>query len=124
MGWTGLKISRAELVRQLAERYGNHGHHDNGSTTLWTVGTFANLDDPLICCHLIEQHDAEFYYKTISEAEHPYYFDCPVRFFDDAPEKCPEWRAAVRYLAELPSNHIVKENFNASQKRSRRRVQS
>jgi len=102
MGWDSTKKSRQQIFAQLAERYGNLGAVDPGGKSIWTVGTLSNRAEPIICCHLIEQHDGLTYVKTLTESEHPYYFDCPPEFFRIATEKCAPWRTAVRFLRKLP----------------------
>lgn len=45
---------------------------------------------------LIERYDGEWGYKYFSEEEHPYYYKCPLRFLDMAPEVNEKWREGVR----------------------------
>lgn len=35
------------------------------------------------------------YYKSITESEHPYYYDCPIEFLNMVPRQCQEWRDKV-----------------------------
>jgi len=49
----------------------------------------------LIGCHLLESEGREWGYKFLVEAEHPYYYSCPLRYLDMAPQRCATWRARV-----------------------------
>ncbi|MCK5431218.1 MAG: hypothetical protein KAJ03_00670, partial [Gammaproteobacteria bacterium] len=40
--------------------------------------------------------DGEWGYKPLSEAEHPYYYTCPLSYLKLAPPTSPEWREMVR----------------------------
>jgi hypothetical protein len=39
-------------------------------------------------------------HKALEESMHPYYYDCPLAFFDLVPERCAEWRQKVREHAQ------------------------
>lgn len=101
MGYDSTTKSRSEIFAQLAGRYGNLGAVDPGGKSIWTVGALRDGAEPVICCHLIEHYDGLNYVKTLTESEHPYYFDCPPEFFHLAPERCAQWRTAVRHLRKL-----------------------
>jgi len=49
----------------------------------------------LIGCHLLESEGHEWGYKSLVEAEHPYYYSCPLRYLDMVPQRCATWRARV-----------------------------
>ena len=49
----------------------------------------------LIGCHLLESEGREWGYKFLVEAEHPYYYSCPLRYLDMAPVQSSEWRERV-----------------------------
>ena len=70
---------------------------------LWTVQKWDNTSDPFIGCYIllgpVKGDGNDPYacgYKDMDESMHPYYYNCPVRYLDMAPETCPEWRAIVR----------------------------
>lgn len=51
-----------------------------------------------ITCDLIERskHDGGAWgYKPLSEAENPYYYNCPLKYLGMAPVECKEWRDKV-----------------------------
>lgn len=49
----------------------------------------------------LEKGEDGWRYKELAEAEHPYYYACPLRFLDRAHEQNKEWRRGVRaYHAE------------------------
>ncbi|MFW7269205.1 hypothetical protein ACMAUO_14710 [Gluconacetobacter sp. Hr-1-5] len=114
MGWYFSLQSREELIRELTwsetterafTQVLDHALHEN---VLWSlVRVTARVDgvhphlkpgDSLIYirCDLLERSGNMWGYKPLEEAMHPYYYSCPLRFLDMAPEQSAEWRAGVR----------------------------
>lgn len=103
-GWS----SRKDVIRHLTTT-GVDGNgrefktlaHTVRGATLWAVQQWTG-DEPFIACYLlygpVRPSDDPYAcgYKGLDEAMHPYYFNCPVKYLDMAPEKCPEWREKVR----------------------------
>jgi hypothetical protein len=54
--------------------------------------------------YLLQRSQGSWGYKDMSEDMHPYYYDCPVSYLDEADEptseSAKEWRALVRQEAE------------------------
>lgn len=108
MGWLFSHRSKDELVKsllnpnELREGFRILDHSLVGGH-LWLV-VERDLPDGacerIICLELIEAHAGQWGNKSISEREHPYYFDCPLRLLDLAgptiSSKAEEWRQAVR----------------------------
>lgn len=108
MGWLFSHQTKDALVRSLLSDYrvsesfrildhalvGNH---------LWIV-LERDLPDGacerIIGLDLIEAHAGQWGHKSISEREHPFYYDCPLRLLDLAgptiSTEAEEWRHAVR----------------------------
>ena len=113
MGWTYVRTSRDQLIRELTATEDtdrgrreviDHALIDN---VLWSVvritakqpglsGLAAGESVCIICCDLLEASGNEWGYKSLVEVEHPYYYSCPLRFLAMAPEQCATWRALVR----------------------------
>lgn len=97
MGWYGsYKSSKADEVAECSK--GALAKSLKGSV-LWTVreGTKDNGEKiKFIGCDLIEKHGDNWMHKPLDESMHPYYYSCPLKFLEMAPEACPEWRAKVR----------------------------
>jgi hypothetical protein len=47
-------------------------------------------------CHLMRRVDGRWGYKSLAEADGPFYYSCPPVFLDSAPVVDPEWREGVR----------------------------
>lgn len=119
MGWTYVRTSRDQLIRELtATEETDHGRrevidHALIDNVLWSVvritakqvglrGLAAGESVCIIYCDLLEASGNEWGYKSLVEAEHPYYYSCPLRFLAMAPEQCATWRARVHsYHARL-----------------------
>ena len=71
---------------------------------LWVVTEVTDRDlnagtetvEKVINLHLLDCYAHCCGYKSFGEAEHPYYYDCPLKYLDMAPVKCQEWRDGVR----------------------------
>ena len=113
MGWTFVRLTRDQLIRELTateetERSRSEViDHTLVGNVLWTVvrvtakqagvlGLAPGESATLIGCHLLESEGREWGYKFLVEAEHPYYYSCPLRYLDMAPVRSSEWREGVR----------------------------
>lgn len=112
MGWTFVRMTRDQLIRELTatedtERSRNEViDHTLVSNVLWSVvritakqagvlGLAPGESATLIGCHLLESEGREWGYKSLTEAEHPYYYSCPLSYLDMASQRCATWRARV-----------------------------
>ena len=112
MGWTYVRTSRDQLIRELTAPQNGECvrseviDHTLVGNVLWTVvritakqasttGLSAGESVCLIGCNLLESAGCEWGYKALTEAEHPYYYSCPLRYLDMAPVQSPEWREGV-----------------------------
>jgi hypothetical protein len=103
-GWS----SRKDLIRHLittevdgsGREFKTLAHTVRGAT-LWAVQQWTG-SEPFIACYLLKgpvrPSDDPYAcgYKDMDESMHPYYYNCPVKYLDMTPEKCPEWREKVR----------------------------
>ncbi len=122
MGWTYVRTSRDQLIRELtAPQDGERVRtevidHTLVGNVLWTVVrvTAKQADvagvkvDESVCfihCDLLESAGCEWGYKALTEAEHPYYYSCPMHYLDMAPAQCADWRKRVRaHHAQRPAD--------------------
>lgn len=74
--------------------------HAVRGNTLWRVACrrdkSTGVEERQIACDRLSQSDGDWGYKDMAECEHPYYYDCPLRFLDIAPVANQEWRDKVR----------------------------
>ncbi len=122
MGWLFTKKSKQQLVDTLVQSSSNENvsnevldHHLVGSV-LWSVVRLTVKKEGLaqikagdslvfIRCDLLDQQEGGWGYKAMEESMYPYYFSCPLGFFNQAPEQSAEWRAGVRkFHAEQPQS--------------------
>jgi len=112
MGWTYVRLTRDQLIRELTSPEENERarreviDHTLVDNVLWSVvritakqasvsGLEAGEARCFIGCDLLEPSSNECGYKSLVEAEHPYYYSCPMRYLDMAPQQCETWRARV-----------------------------
>ncbi|MCP5348799.1 MAG: hypothetical protein H7A04_18255 [Pseudomonadales bacterium] len=113
MGWYYSRQTRAQLIQELIQpQEGERAYYDViahalRGNVLWSVvritakqaGIFG-LDigetTSFIRCDLLQGSGGEWGHKPLEESMHPYYYSCPVRYLDMAPEQCREWREGVR----------------------------
>lgn len=112
MGWTYVRLTRDQLIRELTSP--EHTEcarrevidHTLVDDVLWSVVRITAKQDGVSgleageakCftgCDLLEPSGNEWGYKSLVEAEHPYYYSCPLRYLDMAPQQCATWRARV-----------------------------
>ena len=105
MGWSFGWKSRAELIEHLTRTQENESgkwettKHCTVGNVLWAVQVHtdkqAQTVTPFILCCLL-QGGGEWGYKDMTESMGPYYYTCPVAYFDLVPEANKNWRAKVR----------------------------
>ena len=114
MGWTFFTgMTRQSLVQKLIapkvyesqngpcreETLAHCLTRERDTEVLWAVQRFARDAQPprtVIVCFLLEGSHHGWGYKDLSEGEHPYYYTCPLKYLELAPETCSGWRAEVR----------------------------
>lgn len=124
MGWlyNTYPQSKQDFVKELLQRNFNPNYvrllkHSLRGNQLWTLIQPVK-GDPVIVLFLLGRDDGCWGYKDMDESMGPYYYDCPIGWFDLAPE--PEgWK-----------NHndtgrswrdLVREHHNARSQRRRSR---
>ncbi|ATN36828.1 hypothetical protein ACO34A_23920 (plasmid) [Rhizobium sp. ACO-34A] len=113
MGWIFSNWSREALIEELVQpgetetdRYETVAYAIR-EDVLWSVIRFTPKEPDtskpvceqttaIIGCTLLGQSSGWWGYKTLEEAAHPYYYSCPLRYLEMAPEKSSEWRDRVR----------------------------
>jgi hypothetical protein len=109
-GW----YTRKDVIRHLIKdepRLTTLAHCVRGNI-LWTVQKWEDRDAFIGCYILmgpVKGNGDDPYacgYKDMSEEMHPYYYNCPVKYLDMAPEVCPEWREKVRAIAARKSTKL------------------
>jgi len=115
MGWTFVRLTRDQVIRELtAPHNGEHIRseivdHTLFDNVLWSVvrvtAKRAGVMNPVFMldeidngCHLLESAGGEWGYKSLIEAEHPYYYSCPLHYLDMVPTQCAEWRERVHHF--------------------------
>jgi hypothetical protein len=101
MGWDFTKgATKQDIVERRTQDSGHYKclAHRLVGRNLWTV--WETLNEPetkrFIGLDLLDK-DRNFGwgYKDMTEAMHPYYYDCPEEFLQMVPPVCPEWRTKV-----------------------------
>ena len=96
-----LSTSKFLIGKSLTPEYakGESIAHSIRGNVLWQVrqitypnGTIARY----ISCDLLSKQDNSWGYKDMDESVHPYYYNCPLKFLDMAPEVSADWRKGVR----------------------------
>jgi hypothetical protein len=62
---------------------------------MWILGTPKGYDHKIIGLYLMERKSGLWGYKDLDESSHPYYYDCPVKWLDEAPVANQAWRDGV-----------------------------
>jgi len=114
MGWFFSPQSRSELIAELLEAQDNARAssqviaHTLRGNVLWSVVEVTAKVDGVhpdlapgqsiryIRCDLLQRNGNEWGYKPLDESMHPYYYTCPLRYLEMAPEQSREWRERVR----------------------------
>lgn len=64
-----------------------------------------------IGCYLMGKAGGRWGYKSMSEADGPFYYSCPMSFLDAAPVMDPEWREGVkRYWEDRKARQAAKRS--------------
>ena len=111
MGWCFLegqtkKALVNDLIRDESREKGIRKvlAHSLRGNCLWTVvyvGYPVGKTRIFIHLDLLQKHGGSWGYKDLSEEEGPCYYNCPIKFLDQAPVANEEWRESVReYHAE------------------------
>lgn len=112
MGWTFVRQTRDQLIRELLAPQASERacceviDYTLDGDVLWTVvrvtarqagvmGLAAGESVCYIGCHLLECSGGDWGYKSLDESMHPYYYSCPLRYLDMAPVQSSEWRERV-----------------------------
>lgn len=113
MGWLFTRQTHSQLIASLIEArssdiasYEVLEHHLCGNV-LWSLSRVTCLQASwngleageamvFIRCDLLDHSGGQWGYKSLDESVHPYYYSCPLRYLDLAPEQSAEWRAGVR----------------------------
>lgn len=108
-GWYTRKDTIQHLIKP-DENFNTLAHCVRGNV-LWAVQQWQGKD-PFIACYLLKgpiRSDDPFGcgYKGLSEEEHPYYYNCPIKYLDMAPEQCAEWRDRVRKQAAAKATKLA-----------------
>ena len=103
MGWTYCDQwkTKTQVVNAVLTQERQAVEHALKGDVLYTVEPSRNSSGRKIYVHLLEQEGESWGFKTMSESEMPYYFDCPLRLIklagppdsDDA--GAVEWRKHV-----------------------------
>lgn len=122
MGWTFIPNgTKEQVIRECLEGWDMNPHTNTSGRVLdsacigcelWSVVEVTNRDGQshrFIRLDLLENQGG-WGYKSMEEAMHPYYYRCPLRFLDLAPETSPEWRNAVR---QHHANRLAKRLISA-----------
>lgn len=117
MGWSFGWNSKAELVKYLTET--SEGSETKYSTVaskvvgaeLWMVREIiekaSGKSEKVIAVCLLEKSKSDWGYKGMDESMYPYYYRCPVSFFEMAPVANAGWRAAVRNYHAVRNQKIA-----------------
>lgn len=62
---------------------------------LWILVTPKGYDRKIIGLYLMEKAQGLWGYKDLDESSHPYYYDCPVAWLNEAPVANQAWRDGV-----------------------------
>lgn len=114
MGWFFSPQSRSDLIAELIAPQETERAsvtviaHALRGNVLWSVAEVTAKVDGVhrdlargqslcyIRCDLLQRSGGEWGYKPMDESMHPYYYTCPLRYLDMAPEQSHEWREHVR----------------------------
>lgn len=128
MGWIFCDKSRKSLISELVRpwtstvgRFGETLKATVRGNILWAVHrTTSNVGDDVrvyIVCYLLKKDGPLWGYKSIGEADGPFYYTCPLSYLDLAPIRNPAWRAGVRRYHCDRGNKIgrAEANHNANE---------
>lgn len=125
MGWlyNTRPQSKQDFVKELLQRNFNPNYdvhlleHSLRGNQLWTL-VQPGKEDPVIVLYLLACDKGCWGYKDMDESMGPYYYDCPISWFDRAPEP-RGWRSHGD--TGRGWRDIVRERHAARQQRRRNR---
>lgn len=113
MGWTfPFNASRSQVIDELTREQSSDGRVFRTHRKCFRGNTMYALHESgpegdtrkWIGIYLLQRHRGDWGYKDMCEDMHPYYYDCPVSYLDEADEatteNAKEWRRLVREQAE------------------------
>lgn len=120
MGWYFSRQTRAQLIQELIRPQDSDRAHSEviahtlRGNVLWSVvrvtAKQAGVLDlaegestTFIRCDLLQGSGGEWGHKPLEESMHPYYYTCPLRYLDMAPQRCATWRARVHAFHQQPT---------------------
>lgn len=127
MGWLFTRQTQSQLIATLVQPRANDNasfevlEHHLACNVLWSLvrltpqkGWRYQLDAGeslvFIRCDLLRSSPEGWGYKALEESMHPYYYSCPLRYLDLAPEQSADWRAGVRqFHADQAQAHVVQQ---------------
>ena len=99
MGWTHTRgAGKKEIIAEIEASFASGcelvakrcvGNH------FWTVVRTPEREPFIVLFLLRSDRHYGWGYKDMDESMHPYYYTCPEKFLDIAPERCEEWRDKV-----------------------------
>lgn len=108
MGWLSYNnTSKKQVVENIKADYGSSMEWSLVGNNLWGLYTVTQKDvdfnpknelgQKVILLFKIEyfKHNNGYGYKNMCEADHPYYYNCPLKFLKQAKVECQEWRDNV-----------------------------
>jgi len=101
MGWSFTQgQTKKELVAWITEQTADDGtkacsHHKTLGNSLWAIFSDKNEDSFIMLFLLQSDKGYGWGYKSICESSHPYYFNCPLEYFEIVPTENAEWRKKV-----------------------------
>jgi hypothetical protein len=112
MGWTFLYNApdKSQVIEECTRgsdklrciRKASHG------SELWTIWEDTETKHKTIVLFLLARKDRNWGYKDMTEAMHPYYYQCPLSFLDEVPVANEDWREKVRkYHKQKKQNHSL-----------------
>lgn len=113
MGWLFTHQTHSQLIASLIQPRSDENaslevlEHQLATNVLWSLTRVtarkpgwnqleAGESQVFIRCDLLDHSDDGWGYKAMEESVHPYYYSCPLRYLDLAPEQSADWRAGVR----------------------------
>jgi len=99
MGWTSIVgFTKEQTIQSCIQDCGNrYVTHSLRGNHLWVIErTKVNGNNQnVIVLFLLSSHNKEWSYKDMTEAMHPYYYSCPLKFLKMAPVLNQDWRNKV-----------------------------
>lgn len=120
MGWFYTQgATRQDIIQELTgdrwetDKFRTLAKYSNGFTQLFAVHEveYEGEIKRFIALYLLQRSRYGWGYKPMDEACHPYYYACPLKYLEMAPETCKEWRDGVRnyWKRRKDQRRVVKE---------------